>query len=61
MVVLLSSDLMNGDEVYASSMMLLMPPVSANSLRKRSSWLTMRLAIHYQFNGWLLVEILLLA
>jgi hypothetical protein len=43
-VVLLSSVLMNGDEVYASRMMLLLSPVSASTLSRCSSLLTMRLA-----------------
>jgi hypothetical protein len=42
-VVLLSSFLMNGAEVYASRMMLLHAPISASTLIRCSSLLTMRL------------------
>jgi hypothetical protein len=42
-VVLLSSVLMNGAEVYVSRMMLLLAPVSASPLSRCSSLLTMRL------------------
>jgi multisubunit Na+/H+ antiporter MnhG subunit len=42
-VVLLSSVLMHGAEVYASRMLLLLAPVSASALSRCSSLLTMRL------------------
>jgi hypothetical protein len=45
-VVLLSSLLMNGAEVYSSRMMLLLAPVSASVLIRCSSLLTMRLSVH---------------
>jgi hypothetical protein len=60
-VILLSSVLMNGAEVYASRMMLLLAPVSASALSRCSSLLTMRFAAHYQFSDFLLCEIILLA
>jgi hypothetical protein len=42
-VVLLSSVLMNGAEVYASRvMLLLLAPASTSALSRYSSWLTMR-------------------
>jgi hypothetical protein len=59
-VVLLSSVLMNGAEVYTSRMMLLLTPVSASALSRCSSLLAMRLASHYQLSGWLLGEMILL-
>jgi hypothetical protein len=40
-ILLLSSDLMNGAEIYASRMILLLSPVSANALIKCSSLLIM--------------------
>jgi hypothetical protein len=52
MVALMSSVLMNGPKKYASRMMLLLAPVSASALR---------LVTHYQFSGWLLGSMLLLA
>jgi hypothetical protein len=42
--------LMNGAEVYASRMMLLLAPVSASALSRCYSLLTMRLVIHYQLS-----------
>jgi hypothetical protein len=51
-VVLLSSFLMNGAELYASRMMLLLATVSASALGKCSSLLTMRLDVHYQLSAW---------
>jgi multisubunit Na+/H+ antiporter MnhG subunit len=60
-VVLLSSVLMNGADIYASRMMLLLAPVSASALGRCASLLTMRLDTHYQFSGWLLGEMILLA
>jgi hypothetical protein len=51
-VVLLLSVLMNGAEVYASRMLLLLALVSASVLSRCSSLLRMRLATHYQLSGW---------
>jgi hypothetical protein len=51
-VVVLSYVLMNGAEVYASRMMLLLAPVSASDLSRCSSLLTMRLVAQYQLSGW---------
>jgi hypothetical protein len=56
-VALLSSVLMNGAEVYASRMMMLLAPVSASALSRCSSLLTMRLVTHYQLSGWISGEI----
>jgi hypothetical protein len=50
-VVLLSSFLMNGAEVYAPRMMLLLAPVSASALSRSSSLLTMRLTTNLVV-GW---------
>jgi multisubunit Na+/H+ antiporter MnhG subunit len=50
-IVLLSSVLMNGAEIFASRMMLLLAPVLASALSRCSSLLTMRLATHYQLSG----------
>jgi hypothetical protein len=51
---------MNGDDVFASRMMLLLAPVSASALSRCSSLLTMRLVTHYQISGLLVGEIVLL-
>jgi hypothetical protein len=58
-VVLLSSVLMIGTEVYTSRMLLLLAPVLASALSRCSSWLTIRRAAHYQLSVWLLGEMLL--
>jgi hypothetical protein len=50
-VVLLSSVLMNGAEVYASRIMLLLAPVSASALSRCSSLLTMGLTTN-SVVGW---------
>jgi putative effector of murein hydrolase LrgA (UPF0299 family) len=55
----LLSVLLNGAEVYASRMMLLLVPVSASALSRCSSLLTMRLVIHYQLSDSLLAEMIL--
>jgi hypothetical protein len=61
-VLLLSPVLMNGAEVYASIMLLLLlVPVSTSALSRCSSLLTMRLADHCQLNGWVMGEMILLA
>jgi hypothetical protein len=60
LVELLLSVLMNGAEVYASRMMLLLTPVSASALSRCPSWLTIRLVSHYQPSGWWLREMILL-
>jgi hypothetical protein len=60
-VVLLSSVLMNGAEIYASRMMLLLATVSASALIRCSSLLTMRHVTHHQISGWLLGDMTLLA
>jgi hypothetical protein len=52
---------MNGAEVYASRMMLLLAPVSASALSRCSSLLTIRLDIHYQLSVCMLDEMMLLA
>jgi hypothetical protein len=60
LVVLFSSVLMHGSEVYASKILLL-APVSASALSRCSSFLTMRLVTDYQQSDWLLGEMILLA
>jgi hypothetical protein len=55
-VVLLSSGLMNGAEVYASRMMLLLAPISASAL----SFLIVDNETHYQLNILLLGEMIFL-
>jgi hypothetical protein len=50
--VLLSSVLMNGAEVYASRMMLLLARISASTLSRCSSLLTMRLTTSSLYHGW---------
>jgi hypothetical protein len=60
-VVLLSSVLMNGAEVYASGMMLLLAPVSASALSRCTSWLKIRHSAHYQLSDCLLGEMMFLA
>jgi multisubunit Na+/H+ antiporter MnhG subunit len=51
-VAILSSDLMNVTEVYASRVMLLLAPVSASALSRYSSLLTMRLTTNSVFVCW---------
>jgi hypothetical protein len=60
-VVLLSYVLMNGAEVYASRMMLLLAPVSSSALGRCTSWLIMRHSALYQLNYCLLGEMMFLA
>jgi small neutral amino acid transporter SnatA (MarC family) len=60
-VILLSSVLMNGAEVYASRMMRLLAPVSASALSRCSSLFTMKISTHYQLSGWLLGDMTFLA
>jgi hypothetical protein len=56
--VFISSVLMNGAEVYASRMMLLLALLSASS---EQMFLIVDNETHYQLSGWLLGEMILLA